>query len=113
MLTSRALLCVLLLVAVSHGVEPSAEDISAGVFFSIRASSRAVSGRIAEAELDAERSIAILDKLVAHDDRVLIRPLHTLVICQLQLGKDARAWQAYRRMRLIRAAQPADQELVH
>jgi tetratricopeptide (TPR) repeat protein len=96
-----------------RGGASAAEDECAGLVYSIRAASRAVSGNMAEAELDAERSLAILDKSHAADDRVLLRPLHTLAVARFEQRKTAQARQAYRRMQLIPTELPEDRKLLH
>jgi tetratricopeptide (TPR) repeat protein len=94
------------------GANP-AEVECAGIVFSVRAAFMAVSGNIPEAELDAERSLTILGKSHARDDRVLMRPLHTLAFVRLEQGKTVQARQVYRRMQLIRTDLAEDRTLVH
>ena len=89
------------------------EEECAGVLFSARAAALAVSGRMADAELDAERSLAILEKRYPGDHPILFRVLHTLAIARFELGKTRTAWQAYRRLAVVRSEGPQDRALVH
>ena len=85
----------------------------AGLLFSARAAALAVNGRMAEAELDAERALAILEKHYPSDHPILFRVLHTLAIARFDLGKTRTAWQAYRRLALIHCEDAHDRALVH
>ena len=93
------------------GITP--EEECAGLLFSARAAVLAVSGRMADAEVDAERALAILEKSHPGDHPILFRPLHTLAFSRFEQGKTKTAWQAYRRMTLIRSEGPQDRALVH
>jgi tetratricopeptide (TPR) repeat protein len=68
---------------------------------------------MADAELDAERSLAILEKRYPGDHPVLFRVLHTLALSRFELGETKTAWQAYRRMALIHSEGPQDRAMVH
>ena len=94
------------------GANP-AEEECAGIAFSIRAAFFAVSGRLDEAEFDAQRSLDILGKSHSSNDRILLRPLHTLAVVRFELGKVAQARQANRRLQLIHTERPEEQAIVH
>jgi hypothetical protein len=98
---------------VSNSTVSHFEEECAGLLFSARAAALAVSGRMADAELDAERSLAILEKRYPGDHPILFRVLHTLAIARFELGKTRTAWQAYRRLALVRSEGPQDRALVH
>jgi tetratricopeptide (TPR) repeat protein len=68
---------------------------------------------MAEAEIDAERSLAILEKRYPGDHPILFRVLHTLAIARFELGKTRTALQAYRRLALVRSEDPQYRALVH
>ena len=70
------------------------------------------SGRIAEAENMAARSVAILEKICEPDDRAMLRPLQVLGTAQYELGKISKAREALRRMQLIRSDRPFDRAIV-
>ena len=89
------------------------EEECAGLLFSARAAALAVSGRMADAERDAERSLAILEKRYPADHPILFRVLYTLAVSRFELGETKTAWQAYRRMALIRSEGPQDRAMVH
>ena len=69
----------------------------------------ALSGRFAEAEVLAERSLSIMDRFYSHDDPARFRPLHMLWAVQLQQGKRGKARQTFRTMQSIRLDGPQDQ----
>jgi tetratricopeptide (TPR) repeat protein len=71
------------------------------------------SGRLAEAEVFAERSLKILEKMYPPDDLVLLRPLQILSSVQFEQRKTTKAREAFQRMQSIRAESPADRALVH
>jgi tetratricopeptide (TPR) repeat protein len=71
------------------------------------------SGRLAEAETLAERSIGILEKSHPPDDPVFLRPLQVLVSARFELRKMSKAREAFQRMQSIRAEGPEDRALVH
>ena len=96
-----------------HGSASPVQDECAGIVFAVRAAFMALAGNMAGAELNAERSLAILDRSHARDDRVLMLPLHSLAVARFEQGKTAEARQAYRRMQLIRADLPHDRKMVH
>jgi tetratricopeptide (TPR) repeat protein len=73
----------------------------------------AVSGRSAEAEQFAERSVKILVENFPPDDPVLLRPLQVLAATRFEQRKTAKAREAFNRMRSIRIVSPEDYALVH
>src|SRR5450432_2474581 len=74
---------------------------------------KALSGRLAEAEVIEEQSLKILDKTYSLDDRVRLRPLHLLWSVQLQQEKLGRARQTFRAMQSLRLERPQDQAMLY
>lgn len=73
----------------------------------------AFSGRLAEAEVFAERSLAILEERFPPGDLVLLRPLQVLASAELEQRKIAKARQALRKMQSIHVESPVDRAIVH
>jgi tetratricopeptide (TPR) repeat protein len=71
------------------------------------------SGRLAEAEIFAERSINILEKNYSPKDSVLLRPLQILSAARFEQGKTGKAREAFQKMQAIPAQRPDYQALVH
>jgi tetratricopeptide (TPR) repeat protein len=84
----------------------------AGLILNNMAAKTAVSGRLAEAEVLAARSLSILEERYPPDDPVLLRPLQTLFAVRFEQGKIAKAREAFRRMRSIQIDKPEDRALV-
>jgi tetratricopeptide (TPR) repeat protein len=74
---------------------------------------QSVSGRPAEAEVMAERSVRVLDEVYPPDDPALLRPLQILARTRFEQGKTARAREAFKRMQLIRIRRPEDRVVVN
>ena len=72
-----------------------------------------VSGRLAEAERLADRSVKTLEKFYQPTDPVLLRPLQILATVRLESGKTARAREAVRKIQSIRIDGPVASALVH
>jgi tetratricopeptide (TPR) repeat protein len=72
-----------------------------------------ISGRVADVERLAERSVLILEKAFSPDDVVLLRPLQTLAAARFEQGKTARAREALKRMQSLQIQRPEDHALVH
>jgi tetratricopeptide (TPR) repeat protein len=89
------------------------QDSCAGLVLSNMAAFMAVSGRIADAERLAGRSVLILEKTCPPNDVVLLPPLRILAAARFEQGKTARARQALKRMQSIRIQRPEDSALVH
>jgi tetratricopeptide (TPR) repeat protein len=89
------------------------EHLCAGLAMNNMAGLLSVSGRLAEAEVMAERSIRILDEIYPSDDPALLRPLQILAAARFEQGKTARAREAFKRMQLIRIRRPEDRVLVN
>src|SRR5262249_1600190 len=89
------------------------QDWCVGLVLSNLAALMTVSGRLAEAEVFAQRSLSILEKSYPPEDPVLLRPLQILAAARFEQGKTARAKEAFNRMRLIRCVRPADCALVY
>jgi tetratricopeptide (TPR) repeat protein len=70
-------------------------------------------GRLAEAEIFAERSVKTLEKSYPPDDPVLLRPLQNLAATRFEQGKTAKAREAFRRMQSVRTERPEDRALMH
>src|SRR5689334_7221494 len=77
------------------------------------ASRLSVSGRLAESEMLAERSVRILDESHKRDDPALVRPLQVLTAVRFELGKKARAREAFQRLQAIRMERPEVRAVVH
>jgi tetratricopeptide (TPR) repeat protein len=90
-----------------------AQDACAGVILNNMAAIMAVSGRLADAERLAERSVLILEKTYSPTDTTLLRPLQILAAARFEQGKTARAREAFKRMQAIRIQRPEDSALVH
>jgi tetratricopeptide (TPR) repeat protein len=88
------------------------DPISTGLTMNKMAALLSASGRLAEAETMAQRSVHILEEICPPDDPALMRPLQVLAAIQFQRGKIARAREAFRRMQSIRTTQPEDRALV-
>jgi tetratricopeptide (TPR) repeat protein len=92
--------------------DPAAEPC-AGLVLSNMAAFLSGSGRVADSERLAERSVLILEKVYSPDDVMLLRPLQVLAVARFELGKTARAREALRKMQSVRLERPEDQALVH
>jgi tetratricopeptide (TPR) repeat protein len=90
-----------------------ASESCAGLVLNNMAALLSISGRVADAERLAERSVLILDKAYSPDDVVLLRPLQTLAAARFEQGKTARAREALKRMQSIQIQRPEDHALVH
>jgi len=90
-----------------------AQDTCAGLVLNNVAVFMAVSGRIADAERLAERSVLILEKAYAPNDLILLRPLQTLAAARFELGKTAKAREAFKQMQAIQVQRPEDAALLH
>ena len=102
--------------AVSAALAPGrdhVQDSCAGVILNNVAVSMAVSGRNADAERLAERSIVTLEKAYAPNDLILLRPLQTLAAARFELGKTAKAREAFKQMQAIQVQRPEDAALLH
>ena len=84
------------------------DHVCAGLTMNKIAAFLSDSGRLAEAEAMAQRSVHTLDESLPPDDPALLRPLQVLAAIQFQRGKIARAREAFRRMQSIRTTQPED-----
>jgi len=89
------------------------ENACTGVALSLRAARLAVAGNNVAAKRDAQRSIAILEKTYSRDDRILIRPLHTLAVAQFELGKRGEARKIWRKLQAMPVTRSEDRDLVH
>jgi tetratricopeptide (TPR) repeat protein len=85
----------------------------AGLVLNNMAALLSVSGRAADAERLAERSVLILEKAYPPDDVVLLRPLQVLAAARFEQGKTARAREVLKKMQSIRVERPEDHALVH
>ena len=90
-----------------------AQDSCAGLVLNNMAALMSVSGRIAEAERLAERSLKILEKIYPPIDPVLLHPLQILATTRFEQGKTAGARGAFKRMQAIRTERPEDRAVVH
>lgn len=87
--------------------------VCAGLVMNKMAAFLSDAGRLAEAEVMAQRSVHTLDESFPPNDLALLRPLQVLAAIQFQRGKIARAREAFRRMQSIRTTQPEDRALVN
>lgn len=71
------------------------------------------SGRLADAEAMAQRSIHILDQSFPPNDPALMSPLQVLADIQFQRGKLASARETFTRMQSIQTTQAEDRALVN
>jgi tetratricopeptide (TPR) repeat protein len=71
------------------------------------------SGRLAEAEIFAEKSVDILERRHSPKDSLLLRPLQILSAARFEQGKLRKAREAFQKMQAIPTAQLGDQALVH
>jgi tetratricopeptide (TPR) repeat protein len=94
-------------------VEKSAGDPCTGLIMYNLATIASISGRFADAERLAVRSIAVLEKVYPADDRALWRPLTLLAGARLEQGNKASAHADLKRLREIRPEQPQDRALIH
>jgi tetratricopeptide (TPR) repeat protein len=90
-----------------------AQDSCAGSVLNTMAAIMAGSGRLADAERLAERSVLLLEKTHSPTDPTLLRPLQILGAVRFEQGKTARAREAFKRMQAIRIQRPEDSALVH
>jgi tetratricopeptide (TPR) repeat protein len=102
-----------LLLAIPAGLFTSSRHSCSGLILADIAALMLISGRLAEAERFAERSISILERSDASYDPVLLRPLHILTTARLGQGKTGRAREGLNRMRSIRVERPEDRAMVH
>ncbi|MFL6352680.1 MAG: tetratricopeptide repeat protein [Bryobacteraceae bacterium] len=71
------------------------------------------SGRLAEAEIFAERSVKILEKSYSPQDSVLLRPLQILSAARFEQGKTGKAREAFQKMQAVPTERPDYEALVH
>lgn len=83
-----------------------------GSLFSNLAAVMEMSGRLADGERLAERSIVILQGSLPPNDPALLRPLNILTASRLDLGKLAAAREAFQRMQVIPTRDAADRALI-
>jgi tetratricopeptide (TPR) repeat protein len=102
----------LLSAAIAAGADRT-RDTCAGFVLNDMAVLLSTSGRIAEAERLAERSIKTLEAIYPPDDLVLLRPLSILASTRFEQGKTAQTRGILKRMMSIRVARPEDRALVH
>jgi tetratricopeptide (TPR) repeat protein len=72
-----------------------------------------LSGRLAEAEVFAERSVSTLEPVLGPNTTGLLRPLHVLASARLEQGKIGKAREALTKMRRIPLERAEDRMLVH
>ncbi len=89
------------------------EHLCAGQVLNNLAALTAGTGRLAEAEIFAERSVKMLEKSYPSDDPVLLRPLQNLAATRFEQAKIAKAREAFRKMQSIRTERPEDRALMH
>ena len=72
-----------------------------------------LSGRSAEAEVFAERSVSALEPVLGPNSTVLLRPLQALASARLEQGKIGKAREVLTKMRRIPLERAEDRMLVH
>ena len=70
-------------------------------------------GRLAEAEIFAERAVRTFDKDRRPDDPVFLHPLEVLISVRFEQGKTGRARQAFNRLQSVRTERPEESGPVH
>ena len=88
-------------------------DTCAAVVLGKMAAVVSYSGRLAEGEKLAARSVAILVRLHSPEHPVLVRPLLILAAARFEQGKRGKAREATKRAQSIRVERPEDIALVH
>jgi len=88
------------------------EPTCAGLLYSNIAAGLQRSGRLDEAEHFAERAIAHFQVDLPPDDRVYLRPLEILASVDLAQQRIAKARDVFRRMQMVRLADPSDRVLI-
>jgi tetratricopeptide (TPR) repeat protein len=73
----------------------------------------ALSARYGEAEVLEKRSLKIIEKDYPPDDPVLLRPLQSLSMIQLEQRKFAKARETFQRLQSIPIERPTDRAMVH
>jgi tetratricopeptide (TPR) repeat protein len=89
------------------------DRMCAGVIFNNIATVMNREGRWAEAEKFAQRSVQVLETVLAPDDPILLPPYHLLSANRLNQNKIAKSREAFRRILQIRVETPKDRLLVH
>jgi tetratricopeptide (TPR) repeat protein len=90
-----------------------AGDNCVGIVLNNAAARLAASGRLAAAEIMAERSILALEQSGLPDDPVLLRSLQILTSTRFEQAKFAKARESFQRMQSMRIERPEDRALVH
>ncbi|MCU1238730.1 MAG: Tetratricopeptide 4 [Candidatus Solibacter sp.] len=93
----------------ANGLEP----LCAGFILHNMAVVMSLSGRLAEAESFADRSVKMLEKSYPPEDPVLLRPLALLSSAQFEQRKIGKARKVFQSMLRIRAERPDDRAVVH
>lgn len=94
------------------GATSQLPETCAGLLFSNLAAVMQMSGRLADGERLAERSIVILQGSLPPNNPALLRPLHILTESRLELGKLAAAREAFQRMKAIPIRDASDCALI-
>lgn len=89
------------------------EPLCTGLALHNVASALAISGRLGEAEVFAQRALHVLEKIYPPDDPALLRPLQVLIAARFGQGEIAKAREAFQRMQSILAEDPEDRAAVH
>jgi len=89
------------------------EPVCGGLLLNNLATILYLSGRLAEAEVFAERSVSTLEPVLGPNTTGLLRPLHVLAGARLEQGKIGKAREALTKMRRIPLERAEDRMLVH
>jgi len=89
------------------------EPACGGVLLNNLATILYLSGRLAEAEVFAERSVSTLEPVLGLNATGLLRPLHVLASARLEQGKIGKAREALTKMQRIPLERAEDRMLMH
>src|SRR5215469_13983399 len=89
-----------------------ADPVCAGLVANNIAARLLISGRLADAERLALRSVRAFEQVFPSDDLLLLRPLQNLAASRFEQGEIGEARQAFRRMQAIHTTRPQDRWLV-
>jgi len=88
------------------------DPVCAGLVANNLAARLLISGRLADAERMALRSVRAFEQAFPSDDPVLLRPLQILAASRFEQGEIGEARKAFRRMQAIQTTRPQDRWLV-
>lgn len=101
------------LIAAMANAKSQLEPACEGLLLHNLAALTLMSGRFAQAETLAERSVYVLQPLLGPDAAGLLRPLHVLFSARLEQGKLGSARESFLMMQRIRLGKPEERALLH